>query len=388
MPHRGTGYGTRNPPPKIGLLIVIKSTLEPIDAPMSETSRAVGSHRLACIDLHSGPSYLGSVADGNEPTQLSLAVSMARAGEVGFRETWWSDTPVEVEETGLIRYASNGEVMMCVGVEQIAQVGDEVGWPVIVKPAVGGGSLDIFRFASKEEFQEFANGPESQPIRELTCPLVVESLVKIEKEFHCDSIVQGGEVRFAKASEYFVPVLDHGEHFGSRLLRDDELRTRQILEMHERAVKATGLQDGVTHMEFFDTGDDFLASEIACRPAGGGIPHAIKLMTGVDVWKACLDTALGSPVDVSDAGSGDPIVHWYLTVPPGRILRMTDPAELRAIRGVEDVVVNFKVGDVIPARQNSAFAAMLVFARAENSAEVQRLTKEIYSTFAVAVSSS
>ncbi len=275
---------------------------------------------------------------------------------------------------------------MAAGVDRIEDAGNEVGWPVVVKPAVGGGSLDIFKFASAAEARSFAAGPGADAIRELACPLVVESFVDIGTEYHCDGIVDGGEVRFAKASEYFVPVLGHGDQFGSRILPDDAAITEQLLDLHRRAVAATGLRSGVTHMEFFQTENGLLASEIACRPAGGGIPHAIKLQTGVDVWAACLDMSLGR-TPKTEAAEGEPIAHWYLTVPPGRIVKLTDAEQLRQIDGVVDVVANFKVGDAVPTRQNSATAAMLVFARADGQAEVDRLAKEIYGAYRVEVSS-
>lgn len=275
---------------------------------------------------------------------------------------------------------------MAAGVDQIEQAGNETGWPVVVKPAVGGGSLDIFTFAAAEEARAFAESHDSDAIRRLACPLVVESFVDIKTEYHCDGIVEDGKVRFAKASEYFVPVLGHGEYFGSRTLPDDAEVSAQILDLHRRAVAATGLRSGVTHMEFFQTEDGLIASEIACRPAGGGIPHAIALQTGVDIWTACLDMALGR-APKTEAAEGDPIAHWYLTVPPGRIVKLTEEDQLRQVDGVVDVVANFKVGDSVPTRQNSATAAMLVFARAGNQEEVDRLTKEIHGAYRVEVCS-
>ncbi|RRS01230.1 ATP-grasp domain-containing protein [Glycomyces terrestris] len=277
---------------------------------------------------------------------------------------------------------------LAAGVDRIEAAGDEVGWPVVVKPAVGGGSLDVFTFDSAAEARAFAASRDADPIRKLTCPLVVESFVDIRTELHCDGVVDGGEVRFAKASEYFVPVLGHGEQFGSRILPDGDPVAAEILDLHRRAVAATGLESGVTHMEFFQTEDGLLASEIACRPAGGGIPHAVKLQTGVDIWAACLDTALGRAPKTAETETGaGTVAHWYLTVPPGRIVKLTDADQLRQIDGVIDVVANFKVGDSVPTRQNSATAAMLVFARADSLAEVERLHKEIYGAYRVEVSS-
>ncbi|GAA2343390.1 hypothetical protein [Glycomyces rutgersensis] len=290
---------------------------------------------------------------------------------------------LRLQEAGLPQAA----FAMAAGVDRIEHAGNEVGWPAVVKPAVGGGSLDIYKFDSAADARAFAASHDADAIRKLTCPLVVEALVDIKTEYHCDGIVDGGEVRFAKASEYLVPVLGHGEQFGSRILPDDDEATAQILELHRRAVAATGLQDGVTHMEFFKTADGLLASEIACRPAGGGIPHAIALQTGVDIWTACLDMALGRAPKTAETPGDGRIAHWYLTVPPGRIVKLTDEDQLRQIDGVVDVVTNFKVGDTVPTRQNSATAAMLVFAKADGRAEVDRLTKEIYGAYRVEVSS-
>jgi hypothetical protein len=279
---------------------------------------------------------------------------------------------------------------MAAGPEQIERAAETTGWPLIVKRAVGGGSIDVYRLDGPAQAREFASSPAADPLRHLTCPLVVESFVDITTEYHCDGVVVDGEVRFAKASEYFVPVLDHGEHFGTRILPDEAEIASSILDMHRRAVEATGLRSGVTHMEFFGTSEGLVASEIACRPAGGGIPHALALQTGVDLWQACLDTSLGRIPDTTGTAAGDAegsIAHWYLTVPAGRITAMTEESELRRIDGVVDVVTNYRVGDTVPALQNSASAAMLVFARVDGQADVDRLTKEIYGAYRVEVAS-
>jgi biotin carboxylase len=271
------------------------------------------------------------------------------------------------------------------GLDQVREAGDHLGWPVVTKPMIGSASLNVCRFADAAEFLRFRAGTAAEPIAALKVPLVVESFVEMTSEYHCDAIVHDGRVLFASASRYLVPVLERTGIFGSYTLpADDPIRIR-LLDLHERAVRAMGLTSGVTHMEFFETGDGLVAGEIACRPAGGGIPEAILQHSGVDLWRACLETALGQEPKI-DAGAEDGVVaHCYLPISPGRIVTMTSRAELMTLPGVTKVEMLWAVGDVVPAPMYSASASALVFFRVDRPDQVMAVASRIYDSFRIEI---
>ncbi|MFD7962852.1 hypothetical protein ACFV5J_18795 [Streptomyces zaomyceticus] len=271
------------------------------------------------------------------------------------------------------------------GLDQVAEAAAALGWPVVAKPMVGGGSMDVCVFTSAERFEEFAGSPGAEPIRALNCPLIVEKFVDIEAEYHCDGVVRGGEVLFAASSRYLAPVLGRGEVFGSMTLpAGDPVRAR-MEELHAGAVAALGLTDGVTHMEFLETSEGLVVGEIACRAAGGGIPHALDLHSGVDVWRAGLQLELGLDPKVDPLPEDGVTVHCYLPLRPGRIVSMTGADELRALPCVIDVRILSRVGDVVPERLSSGAASALVFLRADTAESAEEAVARVYESFRIEI---
>ncbi|MFF1508339.1 hypothetical protein [Streptomyces sp. NPDC058326] len=274
---------------------------------------------------------------------------------------------------------------LAAGLDQVAEAAAELGWPVVAKPMVGGGSMDVCVFPSAERFEAFSASPEADPIRALDCPLIVEEFVDIAAEYHCDGVVKDGEVVFAASSRYLAPVLGRGTVFGSMTLpAGDPVRAR-MEELHARAVAALGLVDGVTHMEFLDTAGGLVVGEIACRAAGGGIPHALALHSGVDVWRASLQLALGLDPKVDPVPERGVTAHCYLPLRPGRIVAMSGADDLRALPSVIDVKILSQVGDVVPERLSSGAASALVFLRADSAEEAEAAVARVYETFRIEI---
>jgi len=176
---------------------------------------------------------------------------------------------------------------------------DELGWPVVIKPVIGGGGLDIIVFDGPDAFAHFCAFPDAEPITRLTVPLIVEQYVELEAEYNCNGIVHDGDVVFAAALRYPLPLLGCPAEFNaSYTLPPGHPDRAEILDLHARTVHAFGLRSGVTHMELLKTRDGLLAGEIACRPSGGGIPEGIQLQYGVDIWRAFRETSLGLKPEV------------------------------------------------------------------------------------------
>jgi L-amino acid ligase C-terminal domain 2 len=262
----------------------------------------------------------------------------------------------------------------------------ELGWPVVIKPVTGGGSLDVVVLDSPAAFERFCASPDAESIRRLTVPLIVERHVLLDTEYHCDGIVHDGQVLFAAASKYLSPMLGCPPGLnGSHTLPADHPDRAEILDLHERTVRAFGLTSGVTHMEFLKTTGGLLAGEIACRPAGAGIPETIWLQYGVDLWQAFLKTSLGLAPTVGPAERPGLLLNYLLPIKPGRIVRLSTAADLAAVPSVVRVDLYRQVGDVMRDRVGSSAAAGVVYLSVRDEAEVWLRVAELAERYLIEV---
>jgi len=264
---------------------------------------------------------------------------------------------------------------------QVRARAEEFGWPVVVKPAYGGGSKDVAVVADAAELDAWlAAGGSPRPHNPTA---VVERQAEILTEYHCDGVVADGEVRFAITSRYLEPVLGsigQGTPYGSYQLPLDHPEHLAVAELHAAAVAALGLWSGVTHLEVFSTPDGLRVSEIACRPGGGAVPTAIELRHGVNLLDVCVRTSLALPPFPDSAP--DPahpearyLGHCGLALRPGVITEMTSERELTQLPGVLRVDLLNRVGDEIAGHIYSASAAGFVHVGAETEEQVRdRLT--------------
>ena len=108
--------------------------------------------------------------------------------------------------------------------------------------------------------------------------------------FHVDSIVCGGEVKFAGVSRYGRPpmnVAHDGGVFISHSLEHDAAERSELLDMNRRVINALGLRRGATHAEFIRGAEDgeFYFLEIAARVGGAYIAETLEAATGVNLWR-------------------------------------------------------------------------------------------------------
>jgi hypothetical protein len=130
-------------------------------------------------------------------------------------------------------------------------------------------------------------------------------------------------------------------------------------------------------MELLKSRDGLLAGEIACRPAGGGIPGAIRLQYGVDIWRAFRETSLGIEPDVRSTEREGLLMTYLLPIKRGRIVRLSTAADLAAVPSVLQVVMHKQVGDVMRDRVGASAAAGVVYLSVRDEAEVSSRMQEL-----------
>jgi biotin carboxylase len=264
-----------------------------------------------------------------------------------------------------------------------------IGWPVVVKPALGTGSMNTFLLRSQEEMAELLASPAADGLRRADCQLLVERFVEMDGEYHCDGVVSDGRVEFAAVQRYFMPLLGQTNAFtGSYLLPDDDPDVAVIRSLHQAAVTALQLVTGVTHMELFRTADGFVIGEISCRPAGGGIVDAVRMQYGVDLWQVFMDTSLDRPAGVTGPVARlreDVIANCDLPTRPGRVVRISTAEELAALPDVIEARMSTRVGDTIGTRLHSASTTGLVFLATADTTLVAKRVEDLARTYVLDV---
>lgn len=107
--------------------------------------------------------------------------------------------------------------------------------------------------------------------------------------YHVDSVIDGGEVRFAAASKYGLPpmtVYQDGGVFATSTLPHDSEEADALQSLNKRLVAAMGLDVGVTHAEFIRSQADgrYYFLEVASRVGGAGIDRLVEHASGINPW--------------------------------------------------------------------------------------------------------
>ncbi|MDX3534131.1 ATP-grasp domain-containing protein [Streptomyces sp. MB09-01] len=196
-------------------------------------------------------------------------------------------------------------------IEAALAAGEELGYPLILKPTLGAASNFVFKVDDAEEMRaRFADA--TLGIETMTWALMEADGLDLGPN---GIIVEG----YLDGHEHLIEALawDDEVYLGSIVDRitvesgtfDDDvhhapssLTPEQVAAVHEvvrDAAHAQGLRRSVLHAEVrFHQGKPFIL-EIAIRPGGGGLDHMARISAGHDPIKCVVDVARGTRPDVS-----------------------------------------------------------------------------------------
>ncbi|MBW8090883.1 ATP-grasp domain-containing protein [Streptomyces hygroscopicus subsp. hygroscopicus] len=270
--------------------------------------------------------------------------------------------------------------------EKLLEKQAELTWPVVLKPVVGSGSAYTHRIDSADDLRRFLDSPEGAALRACGHAVLAEEFVAMEGEYHCDGVVSGGEVEFAVPSRYLQPLLGRLDQIsGSVTLPEDDPDREEILRLHVLAVKALGLEGGVTHMELFKTERGFIVGEIACRPGGAGVVDHVRRHCGVDLWREFIRTSLGEAARIVPRPARGITAHVHLPPAPGRVVDVTPAEEFMAIPDVKEVDMRVCAGDVIGPEVRSSSTVGLIYLETPDLAVLDSRVKEIAEVYRLSV---
>jgi biotin carboxylase len=235
--------------------------------------------------------------------------------------------------------------------EQTIAFGREAGWPIIVKPANGVGSLHIHKLFSEADvagvFEAIRQDPLITRLISHDFPavdLIAEKFVE-GPEVSVEAMTWEGQHTVVAVTDKlhcgYPTFVETGHSMPSALpaatLAAIEGLTRDFLA-------SIGHLYGPTHTEIIVSDQGPVIIESHTRTGGDNIFEMVQLACGVDMFGATLQGFAGSfpPLEIA-AGSA---AIRFLSMPAGRITGISGLEEARASTGVVRCELAKKVGDV------------------------------------------
>jgi biotin carboxylase len=175
---------------------------------------------------------------------------------------------------------------------------DAVGFPIVVKPPAGMGAKSTWRVASVPELLRAVQGMGADQGQ----PVLAEEFLR-GREFSFETITVGGQPRVESVSHYLPTCLEVLENpwiqWTCLLPRDiSGPEYEPPRRMARGAIAALGLEDGMTHMEWFQRPDGTtVIGEIAQRPPGANITLMTGLAHDVDPYRAWIRAVVDGAFD-------------------------------------------------------------------------------------------
>lgn len=214
--------------------------------------------------------------------------------------------------------------------------------------------------------------------------MLLEEFIKGE-EFHIDSIIQDGEIKFSYASMYPTPLVNFMEHsfVGTIALDQRTTLSKELMAYNLEVIKALNICNGVTHLECFkDLEEDsqICFCEIALRPAGSAIPENLKLQTNVDIIDGFAAVEIGEKY-VPDCKFIDGIMG-SLQIPinySGKVVSIEHSNILALESNIVKADYFVEVGQVVQKADASHKRIGDIYVHADNLEEMKLSLKNIHS---------
>jgi biotin carboxylase len=282
-------------------------------------------------------------------------------------------------------------------VDEARGTAERIGFPLVMKPLIGGGSMYVRRVNDVgelvEHFEPIRRGAwdsvDYDPLYESVLAeyrgsIMLEAYLA-GAEISVESLVIDGETHVVAIHDKPLPM--NGPYFAevyyttpSRL--PAEVRTR-VLEITAAAHRAVGIHMGATHTEFrIQEGREPMILETAARLGGGPVFQSLLLSTGVDMVAGLLDVSLGKQPDLTSKPESTPTgFYLFFAEKAGRIKAIHGLDEANGDPHVRELALYRAVGDEVELPPHTGHAHGHVLFTADTATELDdvfdRLVKTI-----------
>ena len=250
--------------------------------------------------------------------------------------------------------------------QALQRIAIERGNNLVIKPVDSRGSRGVQRIAQVADLTKaFMLAREHSPTERVMVEEYLEG-----PQVSTESIIVNGKCftpgfsdRNYEYLERYAPFfIENGGDLPSQLSDETQFKVRAVVA---RAARALGVTDGTVKGDIVVHKGEPYVIELAARLSGGFFcTREIPLNTGVDFMGAALKLAVGDEVlvDELEPKHQTPVIQRYAFPNPGKIVRVAGAEDARRLRGIADVVVTAKPGDIIPPAGDKRPSAAMVLA--------------------------
>lgn len=265
------------------------------------------------------------------------------------------------------------------GVPEALTFAKEVGFPIVLKPPAGMGAKATFRVASEDSLVRAVEGMNVRPHQ----PVLAEEFLR-GREFSMETITVNGKPQTASFSQYLPPCLEVLENPWIKwvCLLEKELSHPVYAEakkMGFAAIEALGLDNGMTHMEWFQRTDGSLAiGEIGMRPPGANISLMTGIAHGIDPYKAWARAVIDHRLDAPWVRQRAVGCAFLRGMGQGRVARVTGIQQIREALG--NMVAEAKMPTIGAHKADSYEGDGFIVVHDESTDEVRAALQKIIET--------
>ena len=167
---------------------------------------------------------------------------------------------------------------------EIREAAEKLGYPLILKPISGAGSADTYKVSSKPELESAIAAV--RHVEVCSCEEFIDG-----EEFTYDTLCVDGKPLYENVASYLPPPLiaRSNEWVSPVIITVRELDQPKIkpgIALGRKVLKALGMGDGFTHMEWFMTKrGEAVFGEIGCRPGGAHLVDQMNYTGDVDLFR-------------------------------------------------------------------------------------------------------
>lgn len=258
-------------------------------------------------------------------------------------------------------------------------------FPLVIKPADNMGARGVVRIDSEDELpQKFEHAKKFSPSGELIIEEFMEGF-----ELSIDALTFDGKIyitgvadRMIDFEPYFVEI---GHIMPSELPEEQQ---NEAIEVMKKGMKALGINYGAAKGDIKITPKGAMVGEIAARLSGGFMSaYTYPLSTGVNLIKAAIKIALGErPTEEELKPKFRKVAVEKAIIPqPGYVLSIKGIEEAKKIKGIAEIFLRIKPGDIFHSPTSNLDKAGNVIGVADTRKEAFKIVNEALSLIKIEV---
>ncbi|MFF9426124.1 ATP-grasp domain-containing protein [Streptomyces sp. NPDC014746] len=245
-------------------------------------------------------------------------------------------------------------------VDEAKEKAARIGYPLILKPFIGYGSMYVRRIDDERDLEEHFEalrtgaweGFDYDPLYEEAVRLYEGALLLEEfvpgAEVSVESLIVDGTTRVIAVHDKPLPTGPTFEEvYACTPTRLPAHVVERLEEATARVHEALGIRTGGSHVEFRLRGEEPVLLEAAARLGGGPICRSVQLSTGVDMVGAVLDLACGRTPRIEPAERTTHVGFWNIFP--------ADPGFLAGVDGLDRAVEDPRVDEIQIYREPGEF---------------------------------